>query len=67
MYNMTYMYTLSQVVANFVQCLTLFILMDDPIHIDTVSLELSIRFLGATGRTFYKMMYYVPEDVFFLF
>ena len=41
--------------------LTLFILMDDPKHIDTISMELSIvYFKGLLGQNFYKMMYFCP-------
>ena len=47
--------------------LTLFILMDYPIHIDTISMELSILyFKGSHVKISIKCCMSVPEDCFYL-
>ena len=48
--------------------LTFFILIDYPIHIETVSMELSILyFKGLTFKIFYKMMYFCPYRLFYVY
>ena len=38
-----------------------------PIHIDTISMQLSILYIkGFTGRNFYKMMYFYPWRLFYI-
>ena len=41
--------------------LTLFFLMDNPIHTDTISMDLSSLYSkGLAGQKFYKMVYFCP-------
>ena len=40
--------------------ITVFILMDYPIHIDTINMALSIRYFRGLPVSFYKMMYLCP-------